>query len=65
MPEILGFDVDAAAVDSHLRIGACLECREYAEGARQIGLGGFRITRAQHRAEYGEESDIVERRSVN
>ena len=34
MPAILGLDVEAAAVDSHLRVGVRLERCRYMEGVR-------------------------------
>lgn len=54
MPAILGLEVVAAAVDSHLREGTPLGRCVYAEGASDTGLKELRRVCAQHRAEYDE-----------
>ena len=62
IPEILGFELAAVAVDSHLRAGVgCWRC-ENAAGAIGTGLEGLRSARAQHRIGFIYELDIADDR---
>ena len=59
MPVIFGFVVDAVAVDSHRRCGALRSRREITEGQYITGLDEMWKTRAQYRAVFVHDSDII------
>lgn len=59
MPVIFGLVVDAVAVDSHRRCGALRSRSEIMEGVYAVGLDEARRTRAQQRAVFVHESDII------